>query len=517
MAIIEINHLSHNYGDKQILLDTSFVLNPGEKIGLTGVNGAGKSSLIKIMMGQVIPDDAEMYFNKKYTIGYLDQHAEINGHQTIKQYLGGAFAKLYEVEEKLNQVNNSLATETNPVKLEKLLNQSGDLFEYLQANNFYQIDSDIEKVAAGLGVTALGLETPVNTLSGGQRAKVLLAKLLLEQPDVMILDEPTNFLDVEHIEWLKKFINSSEKSFVIVSHDASFLNAVVNIICDIDNQKIVRYVGNLDKAMLIKEERRRLYEKSYESQQKEIKKLEDYIAKNKARASTARMASSREKRLEKMDILEKPSEQIKPTFRFAYKPFGGRMMLKVDQLVVGYQKPLLKPITFEVNHGEVVAITGFNGIGKSTLLKTICGIIPQLAGEVEIARNVKIGYYEQENDFHGFSGTPLMYMRQEFPKLLDKQLRANLNRSGLTTIHCQKQIEQLSGGEQSKIKICVLTIKESNLLLLDEPTNHLDKYAIDCLKEAIKEYEGAVILVSHNKEFVQEVADKIIQLDKMHL
>lgn len=517
MAIVEINHLSHNYGDKQILLDTSFVLNPGEKIGLTGVNGAGKSSLIKIMMGQVIPDSADMYFNKKYSIGYLDQHAEINGHDSIKKYLSSAFAKLYEVEEKLNNINNQLATESNPSKMEKLLGQSGDLFEYLQANDFYQIDSDIEKVSAGLGVTALGLDTPVNTLSGGQRAKVLLAKLLLEEPDVMILDEPTNFLDVDHIEWLKKFINSSEKSFVIVSHDPNFLNAVVTIICDIDNQKIVRYVGNLDKAMAIKEERRRLYEKSYESQQKEIKKLEDYIARNKARAATARMATSREKRLEKMDVLEKPSEQIKPTFRFKYKPFGGRMMLRVENVEVGYTRPLLRPITFEVNHGEVVAITGFNGIGKSTLLKTICGYINKLSGEVEIARNVKIGYYEQENDFHGFSGTPLMYVRQEFPKLTDKELRSYLSRSGLNSIHCQKQIEQLSGGEQSKIKICLLTIKESNLLILDEPTNHLDKFAIDCLKDAIKEYEGAVILVSHDKQFVAEVADKVIALDKMHL
>ena len=329
MAIIEINNLSHNYGDKQILLDTSFVLNNGEKIGLTGVNGAGKSSLIKIMMGQVIPDNAQMYFNRKYSIGYLDQHAEINGSQTIKQYLSGAFAKLYEVEAKLNTINESLATETNPNRLEKLLNQSGDLFEYLQENNFYQIDSDIDKIAAGLGVTALGLTTNVNTLSGGQRAKVLLAKLLLENPDVMILDEPTNFLDVAHIDWLVKFINSSDKAFVIVSHDPHFLNSVVNVICDIDNQKIVRYTGNLDKAMAIKEERRRLYEKAYESQQKEIKKLEDYIARNKARAATARMASSREKRIEKMDILDKPSEQIKPTFRFKLKPFGGQMMVRV--------------------------------------------------------------------------------------------------------------------------------------------------------------------------------------------
>lgn len=515
MAIIEITELSHNFGDKKILEDTSFSLNNGEKIGLTGVNGAGKSSLLKIIIGELIPDKGQIYINKKYSIGWLDQHAEVNGEDTIKEFLASAYKDLFDKEKKLNQINEELSKTTDQNKMNKLLKQSGDLFEYLIENNFYAIDSDIQKICAGLGITQYGMDTKVRTLSGGQRAKVLLAKLLLTSPDVMVLDEPTNFLDVSHIEWLTKFINSSDKSFIIVSHDSDFINNVSTVICDIDNLKIQRYVGNYEKAMTIKAERRRLYEKAFESQQKEIKRLEDYIARNGVRASTARMAQSRQKKLDKMEKLEKPSEQIKPTFSFKEKAFGGRLMLDVKNLCVGYTKPLLKPISFEVNYGDILAITGFNGIGKSTLLKTICGIIPKLSGQFELARQVKIGYYEQENNFNHFSGTPIMYINDMFPKLGDKLVRSALSRSGLNSVNQKKQVSLLSGGEQSKIKICALTLTECNLLILDEPTNHLDVFAIDRLKEAIKQFRGAVIFVSHSKEFVKDVATKILDLEKL--
>lgn len=245
MSIISINNFSQNYGDKLLFEDTSFMLNPNEKMGLTGVNGAGKSTLIKIIMGQVLVDKGEVYRNSKYNIVCLDQHAEINQDCSVKEYLAGAYAKLFALEEKLNKINERLATETDENKIESLMYQSGDIYEELEKNDFYAIDSEIQKIAVGLGVSAIGLDKKVNTLSGGQRAKAMLAKLLLESPDVMILDEPTNFLDVEHIEWLVKFINNSDKTFLIVSHDADFLNRVVNVVCDVDNNKINRYVGNL--------------------------------------------------------------------------------------------------------------------------------------------------------------------------------------------------------------------------------------------------------------------------------
>lgn len=516
MGIIEINNFSQNFGDKTLFEDTSFVLNPNEKIGLTGVNGAGKSTLLKIIMGEVLLDKGTFYKNPRYRVEYLDQHAEVKGDDTIKQYLSGAYKILFDAEEKLNKINEELATETNPNKLEILLNKSGDLFEYLTSNNFYAIDSEIEKVAAGLGITAFGLHTQVKTLSGGQRAKVMLAKLLLESPDVMVLDEPTNFLDVSHIEWLTKFINASDKAFIIVSHDTQFLNNVVTHICDVDNNKINKYVGNYDKCMATKEAKRIQHEKNYEQQQREIKKMEDYIARNKARAATAGMAHSREKMLNRMEIITPPSEQIKPTFSFKYKDFAGNLVLKVENLTVGYNgKPLLKPISFEVENGDRVAITGFNGIGKSTLLKTIIGEVEKISGTATISRNIVVGYYEQENDFHYFEGTPLNFVSKMYPKLNEKDIRTALSKCGLNSIHCRKQIKQLSGGEQSKIKICTLILKPCNLLILDEPTNHLDVFAIDRLQQAIAEFKGTVIFVSHSKQFVSDVATKVISLENI--
>ena len=406
MSIIELNNFSHNFGDKLLFDNTTFVLNNNEKIGLTGVNGAGKSTLIKIIMGELLADDGVVYRNPKYAVRYLDQHAQINTNQTIKEYLSEAYKNLYDVEAQINKINEKLGTETNMAEVEKLLNKSGELYDFLYANNFYAIDSEIEKVCAGLGITGFGLGTLVKTLSGGQRAKVILAKLLLENPDVMVLDEPTNFLDVNHIEWLKKFIINSDKAFIIVSHDEDFINAVVTHICDVDNNKISKYSGNLTKCLEIKQQKREHLEKNYLSQQKEIKKLEDYIERNKARAATAKMARSRERKIEKMEIINPPSEQIKPTFSFKVKPFAGQLMLKAENLLVGYNgKSLLNPISFEINNGDRVAITGFNGIGKSTLLKTLLGIIPAISGTSEICRNVVVGYFEQDNEFN-FSGTP---------------------------------------------------------------------------------------------------------------
>ena len=513
MSIIEINNFSHNYGDKLLFDEATFILNPHEKIGLTGVNGAGKSTLLKIIMGELLMDKGTFYKNPKYAVKYLDQHAEVKGELTIKEYLCGAYKKLFDINDKFNDINEQLANETNPSKLEKLMNKSGELMEYLLANDFYAIDSQIEKVSAGLGVTPLGLNTKVNTLSGGQRAKVMLAKLLLESPDVMVLDEPTNFLDVEHIEWLTKFIKNSDKAFIVVSHDTHFLNDIVTHICDVDNNKINKYTGSYDKSMQIKEAKRVQHEKNYEQQQKEIKKLEDYVARNKARAATAKMAHSREKVIEKMDKLNPPSEIIKPTFSFKSKDFSGSLVLEVNNLEVGYSKPLLKPISFKVNNGDRLAICGFNGIGKSTLLKTILGIIPKLGGSVEISRNTVSGYYEQENDFHFNDMTPPTYVSSIYPKLSEREVRAALNRSGLNSVHCKKAIKQLSGGEQSKIKICLLTLKACSLLILDEPTNHLDMHAIDRLKQAIADFKGTVIFVSHNKPFVNDVATRVINLE----
>lgn len=515
MGIIEINNFSQNYGDKKLFENANFELNKGEKIGIIGVNGAGKSTLLKIITGSVLLDRGSLYINPKLTLKHLDQHAQINQNVTVKEYLLLAYSHLFQLEKQLNEVNAQLATEGSADRLEKLLYKSGDLFEALQNSDFYSVDTNIDKIAAGLGIVAFGLQTPVNTLSGGQRAKVILAKLLLESPDIMILDEPTNFLDVSHIEWLTKFIVGSDKSFVVVSHDYNFLNNISTHICDVDNNEIVKYSGNVDKANKIKAERRMQLEKSYERQQREIKNLEDYIARNKARAATAGMAQSRAKWLEKMDIINPPSQHIKPTFAFLEKNFMGNRVLEVIDLVVGYDKPLLKPISFEINFNERVAITGFNGIGKSTLLKTLLGQVKALSGHWELAKSAAVGYYEQENNFENFVGTPINYVSQFYEKLNENQIRTALSRCALGGLHVKKQMSKLSGGEQSKTKICVLTLTPYNVLILDEPTNHLDVLAIEHLKEKLLTFKGTVIFVSHDKQFIADVATKIINLEEI--
>ena len=517
MSLIELTNFSQDFGDRMLFDNTNFVLNNNEKIGLIGLNGMGKSTLIKILTGEVLVNDGKIYKHPKYVIKCLDQHATVEGNQTIKEYLSEAYKDLFDVEKKLNEINEKIAVEKNPDKQEKLLYQSGDLFEYLEQHDFYSIDSEIQKVAAGLGVNALGMDTIVSTLSGGQRAKVMLSKLLLESPDVLILDEPTNFLDVNHIDWLIKFIKTSDKAFLIVSHDEHFLNEIVTHICEVENGKIVKYSGNLTKYKEIKALKNEQLAKTFKTQQKEIKKLEDYIAKNKARAATAKMAHSRERKLEKMDLVTPPTELVKPSFSFKQKEYMGTLMLKVSNLQVGYSKALFKnPISFEVCKGDRLAIVGFNGIGKSTLLKTIIGEVASLGGKVELSRNVLVGYYEQENNFKGYEGTPLNYILREFPKLSEKESRALLNKCGVTVEQCRRQVGQLSGGEQSKMKLCKLCIKPNNLLILDEPTNHLDYLAIERLEEAIKEYDGAVIFVSHSKPFVNSLATKVIDLEKMN-
>ena len=517
MGIIEITDFSQDFGDKPLYSHANFVLNLGEKIGITGLNGAGKSTLIKILTGNVLLDSGKIYKNPKYKIEYLDQHAEINMDCAIREYLAGAFSYLFDVEKKYHDVNEKMATETNSNKLEKLFEQSSNFFEILDSNDFYSLDSNIDKVSAGLGVTALGMDTNVKTLSGGQRSKVMLAKLLLAKPDVMILDEPTNFLDVNHIEWLSKFIKSSDKSFIVVSHDEKFLNSIVTHICDVENGVITKYFGNLEKVKAIKESQAVLQGKLYQNQQKEIKKLEDYIQKNKARASTAKMARSRERKLDKMEIVIPPKELPKPTFSFKEKEFIGNLMLKVDNLQVGYNgKSLLKkPLSFELCKGDRIAIVGFNGIGKSTTLKTLLNKIPAISGSFSYARNTITGYYEQENNFKDYEGTPLNFIQNLFSKLSEKELRASLFRCGLTQEHLRNQVRKLSGGEQSKMKLCELTISPSNILFLDEPTNHLDVLAIERLKEAMLEYAGAILFVSHSKEFVREVATKVIDMENI--
>lgn len=514
MSLVEITGLTHTFGDKKVFSDTGIQLFRGDKMGLTGRNGAGKSTLINIMTGLVVPDSGYIKWNPKTTYGYLDQQAKIGSEQPVVEYLRGAFANLFEAERRLNEANERIASCRDEKELERLLEVSGECQNILESNNFYAVSSEIEKVAAGLGINAFGLDTPIGRLSGGQRAKVMLAKLLLENPDVLLLDEPTNFLDREHIDWLAKFLIAFKGSFLLVSHDSSFLSRVANCICDIEFFTISRYNGTYESFQRLKEQRAEEYQRNYEHQQREISKLEDYISRNLARASTTAMAQSRRKKLEKMDRIEKPVMAAKPTFTFQFQMVSRKALLKVRKLEVGYTEPLLPKIDLTLKTGQKFAVTGFNGIGKSTFLKTIAGLLPALSGSFRYEEDAAVGYFEQENVWDDPVKTPFEQIKDEFPGMRDREVRASLARCGLRPEQVMQKLGTLSGGEQAKVKLCRLTLRPFNLLILDEPTNHLDASAIEQLKVAVRDFEGAVLFVSHSREFC-EVADTTLDMEKL--
>ena len=349
----------------------------------------------------------------------------------------------------------------------------------------------------------LGLDRDVCELSGGQRTKVLLGKLLLEKPDILLLDEPTNYLDAEHIAWLKRYLQEYENAFILISHDIPFLNSVVNLIYHMDNQQLNRYVGDYDKFMEVYEVKKAQLEAAYNRQQK----LKDFVARNKARVATRNMAMSRQKKLDKMDMIELASEKPKPEFHFKEARTPGRYIFTTKQLVIGYDEPLSKPLDLEMERGSKIVLTGANGIGKTTLLKSILGLIPPISGEVEQGDYLEIGYFEQE--MAGVDTTCLEEIWQEFPAYTQYEVRSALAKCGLTTKHIESKVRVLSGGEQAKVRLCKLINRESNILVLDEPTNHLDVDAKDELKRALKEYKGSILMVCHEPEFYEGLASEV--------
>ena len=350
-------------------------------------------------------------------------------------------------------------------------------------------------------------------LSGGQRTKVLLGKLLLEKPDILLLDEPTNYLDEQHIEWLKRYLNEYENAFILISHDIPFLNSVINLIYHMENQKLDRYVGDYDKFQEVYAVKKAQLEAAYRRQQQEISDLEDFVARNKARVSTRNMAMSRQKKLDKMEKIELAAERPKPEFHFQESRAAGRYIFQTNDLVIGYDEPLSKPLSLVMERGQKIALIGANGIGKTTLLKSILGLIPSLSGNVELGDYLSIGYFEQEMA-PGNTTTCIEEIWKEFPSYTQYQVRSALAKCGLTTKHIESQIRVLSGGEQAKVRLCKLINKETNVLLLDEPTNHLDVDAKEELKRALKAYKGSILLICHEPEFYRDVVSEIWDCSK---
>lgn len=507
MSILNVEHLSHGFGDRAIFQDVSFRMLPGEHIGLIGANGEGKSTFMSIITGTLMPDEGKIEWAKNVRVGYLDQHTVLEKGMTVREVLTSAFDFLFEMEEKMNHICDNMG-EMSPDEMDTAMEELGTIQDLLMMHDFYMIDSKVDEVARALGLTDIGLDRDVTDLSGGQRTKVLLAKLLLEKPDILLLDEPTNYLDVVHIEWLKRYLNDYENAFILISHDIPFLNSVVNLIYHMENQRLDRYVGNYDQFQEVYAMKKAQLEAAYNKQQKEIAQLKDFVARNKARVATRNMAMSRQKKLDKMDVIELASEKPKPEFNFKLSRTPSRYIFQTKDLVIGYNEPLSTPLNLEMERGQKIVLTGANGIGKTTLLKSILGLIPSLSGTVEQGDYLNIGYFEQEMTGDG-TKTCIETLWDEFPSFSQYEIRSALAKCGLTTKHIESQVRVLSGGEQAKVRLCKLINRETNVLLLDEPTNHLDTDAKDELKRALIDYNGSILMVCHEPDFYDGLATDV--------
>ncbi len=514
MSILNVEHLTHGFGDRAIFNDVSFRLLKGEHIGLVGANGEGKSTFMNIITGARQPDEGKVEWAKNVRVGYLDQHTALEPGMTIRDVLKSAFAVLFEMEAEMNDICNRLG-DVDEEEMMKLMDDLGTIQDTLTLRDFYVIDAKIEEVARALGILEVGLDKDVTDLSGGQRTKVLLAKLLLEKPEILLLDEPTNYLDEQHIEWLKRYLNEYENAFILISHDIPFLNSVINLIYHMENQELNRYVGDYDKFQEVYAVKKSQLEAAYRKQQQEIDSLKDFVARNKARVSTRNMAMSRQKKLDKMDVIELAAERPKPEFNFRYGKTPSKYIFQTKDLIIGYNKkePLSSPLSLAMERGQKIAFTGANGIGKTTLLKSILGIIPSLNGTCELGENLEIGYFEQEVKGEN-KNSCIEEIWQEFPSYTQYEVRSALAKCGLTTKHIESQFRVLSGGEQAKVRLCKLINRNTNILLLDEPTNHLDVDAKEELKRALLDYRGSILLICHEPEFYRDVVNEVWDCSK---
>lgn len=505
--ILNVKDLSHGFGDRAIFSHVSFRLLKGEHIGLVGANGEGKSTFMNIVTGHLMPDEGTVEWAKNVRVGYLDQHTALEKGMTIRDVLKSAYGYLFDMEAKMNTICDQMG-DADEETMNTMLEELGTIQDLLTQHDFYMIDAKVDEIARAFGIDAIGLDRDVTDLSGGQRTKILLAKLLLEKPDILLLDEPTNYLDEQHIEWLRRYLNDYESAFILISHDIPFLNSVVNLIYHMENQELNRYVGDYDHFEEVYAVKKAQLEAAYNKQQQEISELKDFVARNKARVATRNMAMSRQKKLDKMDVIELAREKPKPEFNFKQARASGKLIFETSDLVIGYDEPLSRPINVRMERGEKIALIGANGIGKTTLLKSILGLIPAYSGKVVLGDYLYKGYFEQEVKGDNRT-TCIEEIWNDFQSWTQYEVRSALAKCGLTTKHIESQVRVLSGGEQAKVRLCKIINTETNVLLLDEPTNHLDVDAKEELKRALKEYKGSILLICHEPEFYQDIVTAV--------
>lgn len=518
--LLNVEHLYKYFNGQALLKDINFTVEDREAVGLIGINGCGKSTLLNIITGSEGYDKTpeglgSVNIAGKASIGFLRQNSGLNSELTIGEEMKNAFAPLLETLDKMKALEKKMADGGD---IDSISHEYAELSSYFEARDGYRIDVKIKQVLNGMGFGSTPTDRVISTLSGGEKTRLALAKLLLEEPNLLILDEPTNHLDFETLMWLEDYLKGYKGAIIIVSHDRYFLNKVCTRICEIEQGRLTSYRGDYSSYLVQKKMNSERQLKEYEAQQKEIAKLEDYVAKNLVRASTSKMAKSRQHMLDRIERIDKPLMYTKPPkikLEYDIEPTKDIVRVVECPLVVGEgadKKELIKSLTMNVRRGEHVAIIGANGIGKTSILKLIQGIIPHEGGNISWGGNVKISYFEQEHAILDPRKTVLEEIMDRYPRLSEQQARSVLGAVLLTGENVFKPISVLSGGERAKLCFAIMALNRGNVLVLDEPTNHLDLSTKEVLEDALAEFGGTIILVSHDRYLLNKVASRIIEI-----
>jgi ATP-binding cassette, subfamily F, member 3 len=519
MILLQVNQLSKYFAADLILSNIKFEIQTNDRVALVGRNGAGKSTLLKIIAGYESHEDGEIIRPKGTTIGYLAQNTGLESEKSIWDEMLAVFDHLHRMEKELRRLEEKMSDPgilSNESEYERVLKDYDVLQVDFKEKGGYQYEADIRSVLHGLNFHFFDYSTKISTLSGGQKTRLALAKLLLTRPDILILDEPTNHLDIDTLSWLEQYLQGYDGAILIVSHDRYFLDKVVNQVYEISRHQLTKFPGNYSSYL---EEKAANYErdlKLYEKQQDEIAKLQDFIQRNLARASTTKRAQSRRKQLDKIDRLDRPmGDEKSASFSFQIERQSGNDVLKVDTLEVGYQdEAVSRDITFHLTRGDSTALVGPNGVGKSTLLKTIVEKLPSISGNIHYGSNVSIGYYDQEQAELSSNKKVLNELWDEYPLKSEKEIRTVLGNFLFSGDDVSKIVSTLSGGEKARLALAKLMLQNSNFLILDEPTNHLDLDSKEVLENALIDYPGTILFVSHDRYFINRIATKVLELDR---
>ncbi|MGE7122208.1 ABC-F family ATP-binding cassette domain-containing protein [Peribacillus sp. NPDC046944] len=519
MILLQINQLSKYYGAELILSNMKLEVQNKDRIALVGRNGAGKSTLLKIIAGQISHDGGEIIKPKDITIGYMAQDTGLESELSIWDEMLTVFEKLIAQEKELRRLEAAMAdpaTFENEIRYQKVLSEYDALQVTFKEQGGYQYEADIRSVLHGLQFGDFDHSTLISTLSGGQKTRLALGKLLLKKPDILILDEPTNHLDIETLSWLEQYLQSYQGAVLIVSHDRYFLDKVVNQVYEISRNNMKKYYGNYSSYL---ERRAEDYEremKQFEKQQGEIEKLRDFVQRNITRASTTKRAQSRRKQLEKMDVLDKPQgDEKSANFSFQIEKQSGNEVLHLQNLAIGYAgEAVSQNINSRMTKGESIALVGPNGVGKSTLLKTVISKLPPISGEFRFGTNVEVSYYDQEQANLISNKRVLNELWDDYPTKPEKDIRTVLGNFLFSGDDVLKTVSTLSGGEKARLALAKMMMEKGNFLILDEPTNHLDLESKLVLENALIDYPGTILVVSHDRYFINRIATKIIELSK---